>query len=136
VRYTGSELDYATSFLRRHHDTRLVSLLVGANDAFLLQKHCANDPACIQGGMKALLFNLGQNLDATFAALHRAGFRGALVVGNYYSLNYNDPSGTGLVQLLNNTIRQRTLAAGGVVADDFTAFRSAASTPLAAAVKD
>jgi len=42
---------------------------------------------------------------------------------------------TGLVQLLNNTIRQRTLAAG-VVADDFTAFRSAASTPLAAAVKD
>jgi len=132
VRYTGSELDYATSFLRRHHDTRLVSLLVGANDAFLLQKHCANDPACIQGGMKALLFNLGQNLDATFAALHRAGFRGALVVGNYYSLNYNDPSGTGLVQLLNNTIRQRTLAAGGVIADDFTAFRSAAATPLAA----
>jgi hypothetical protein len=43
---------------------------------------------------------------------------------------------TGLVQLLNNTIRQRKLAAGGVVADDFTSFRSAASTPLAAAVKD
>ena len=132
VGYTGSELDYATSFLRHHHHTRLVSLLVGANDALLLQHHCASDPACIQAGMKPLLLNLGQNLDDIFAALHHAGFSGVLVVGNYYSLNYNDPSGTGLVQLLNNTIKQRTLAAGGVVADDFTAFRSAASTPFAA----
>ena len=131
VRYTGSELEYARAFLRGHRNTRLVSLLIGANDAFLLQSRCANDPGCIQAGLPELLMQLGKNLDTTFAALHQAGFRGVLVVGNYYSLNYSDPSATGLVQLLNATIAARTLAAGGVVADDFTAFKTVASVPAA-----
>ena len=131
VSYTGSELDYAGWFLRHHHNTRLVSLLIGANDAFLLQDHCANNPGCIQAGLPALLLQLGKNLDTTFAALHNAGFRGVLVVGNYYSLNYGDAGATGLVQLLNATIKARTLAAGGVVADDFMAFKTVASAPSA-----
>jgi lysophospholipase L1-like esterase len=132
VAYTGSQLDYATAFLGKHRDTKLVTLLVGANDGFILQKQCNFVPACIQAGLPALLFHLGRNLDTIYAALKHAGFHGTLVGVTYYSLNYNDPAGTGLVQLLNATISQHTLAAGGVVADAFTAFRAAASGPFAA----
>src|SRR3954447_952159 len=38
VRYKGSQLAYAVKFLRRHRKTRLVSLMIGANDLFLCQK--------------------------------------------------------------------------------------------------
>src|SRR5438309_5288209 len=32
VKYRGSQLAYAISYLRKHHNVRLVSLMIGAND--------------------------------------------------------------------------------------------------------
>ena len=32
VKYSGSQLDYAVSYLKTHKKVRLVSLMVGAND--------------------------------------------------------------------------------------------------------
>src|SRR5207248_10075632 len=34
IRYSGSQLGFAVSFLRKHRDVRLVSLMIGANDLF------------------------------------------------------------------------------------------------------
>jgi GDSL-like Lipase/Acylhydrolase family len=127
VSYLRTQIKFATSFLQHHPETRLVTILIGANDGFLLQKTCAFDPVCIQAGLPALLIKLGQNLDATFQAIHHAGFHGVLVGVTYYSLNYSDRNGTFLVQELNDVITQHTLAAGGVIADGFAAFKTAAT---------
>jgi hypothetical protein len=127
VNYSGAQLDYATNFIRHHHNTRMVSVLIGANDGFLLQDHCLGHPTCIQAGLPALLANLGANLDTIFHALRHAGFHGVLVGVTYYSTDYTDPAATGFVTLLNNVIRAHTLAAGGVVADGFGAFQNVAS---------
>lgn len=91
VSYGGTQIDFATSFLQHHRETRLVTILIGANDLFLLRDSCTGnpDPLCIQKGLPALLAKLGQNLDATFQAIHQAGFHGVLVGVTYYSLNYN-----------------------------------------------
>src|SRR5882762_1311684 len=44
VSYTGSQLSFATSYLRTHKRTRLVTLTLGANDFFRFQKDCAQGP--------------------------------------------------------------------------------------------
>ena len=35
MRYSGSQLAYALSYLHAHHNVSLVSLMIGANDYFL-----------------------------------------------------------------------------------------------------
>jgi lysophospholipase L1-like esterase len=127
VSYGGTQIDFATSFLKHHPETRLVTILVGANDLFLLRDSCAGDLGCINKALPTLLPNLGENLDDTFEAIHHAGFHGVLVGVTYYSPNYGDPIGTGLVQALDAVITQHTLAAGGVIADGFAAFKTAAT---------
>ena len=131
VAYAGSQLDYATAFLASHPNTRLVTLMVGANDGFILQAQCQLQPACIQAGLPALLLHLGQHLDAIYAALREAHFHGVLVAVSYYSLDYSDTAGTALVTLINSVITEHTLAAGGVVADGFGAFAAATSPAFA-----
>jgi lysophospholipase L1-like esterase len=130
VSYGGTQIAYASSFLQQHPETRLVTILVGANDLFILRDSCASAPVplqCIQDGLPALLTEVGNNLDAIFHALHRAGFRGVLVGVTYYSLNYADLLQTGLIDALNGVIKGHTSAAGGVVADGFAAFQAAAA---------
>jgi hypothetical protein len=127
VAYGGTQISFATSFLSQHPETGLVTILVGANDLFILRDACAGVPSCILAGLPTLLANLGQNLDATFQAIHQAGFHGVLVGVTYYSLNYSDTLGTGLIGALDSVIKGHTLAAGGVVADGFAAFKTAAT---------
>ena len=128
VSYAGAQIGYATSFIRSHPQTHLVSILIGANDLFLLQKACAGSTSCILSGLPTLFASVGQNLDATFLALRNAGFHGVLVGVTYYSTNYNDAVTTGIVHALDSVISAHTRAAGGVVADGFGAF-FAASAP-------
>src|SRR5258708_15721072 len=40
VHSKGSQLSYAVAFLRAHRHTSLVTMTIGANDFFLLQKRC------------------------------------------------------------------------------------------------
>jgi lysophospholipase L1-like esterase len=131
VAYAGAQIDYATSFIKKHPGTGLVSILVGANDVFLLEKACFGVPSCIQTGLPPLLITLGHNLDAIFLAIHKAGFHGVLVGVTYYSTDYNDALTTGVVKGLDKVIAARTKAAGGVVANGYGAFyaASASSTP-------
>ena len=131
VSYTSTQLDFATNFLATHKQARLVTIMLGANDGFLLQQSCHGDLACIQAGLPLVLGTLAANMNTILGRLHATGFRGALVVVNYYSLDYTDPAQTGLTVLLNQTLAAAAAANGAVVADAFTAFRTAASTPFA-----
>ena len=127
VSYGGTQIKFATSFLQHHPETRLVTILVGANDVFLLEKACSGVPSCILANISTVLGQLGANLDATFLAIHHAGFHGVLVGVTYYSLNYNDPIFTGVIKALDAVITQHTLAAGGVIADGLRAFKTAST---------
>ena len=57
VSYSGSQLDYGVRFLERHSDTRLVSLMIGANDGFLCQAttadHCASELPAVLAKVRA-----------------------------------------------------------------------------------
>lgn len=125
--YSGTQLDFATAFLNAHRNTKLVTIQLGANDAFLLESQCSNDPTCIGAGLPALLASIGANMDGIFRALEATHFHGRLIVVNYYSLDYADPAGTGLTQALNQAITSHARADGALVADAFTVFQQAAA---------
>jgi len=116
VAYSSTQLAFATSFLTRHRNVRLVTLGIGANDLFILQKTCATNP------------NPQLCIDA--ADLRATGFGGVIVIVNYYSLDYSDPAGTGLSQLLNQALTAPAGAYGAVVADVFTAFQKVVANPV------
>jgi len=95
-----------------------------------LAQSCHFDPACIQAGLPQAVHTLSLNMDTILRNL-RAGFGGVLMVVNYYSVDYTDPVQTGLTVLLNQTLAEVAAWNGAVVADVFTAFQAAASTPFA-----
>ena len=131
VAYPTSQLDFAVSYLASHRQTKLVTVALGANDGFLLQSACAGDPACIQAGLPAVLNAVHSNMNTILSNLRATGFRGVLMVVNYYSLDYSDPAQTGFTAALNQALAVAAASNRAVVADVFTAFKTAASTPFA-----
>jgi lysophospholipase L1-like esterase len=134
--YSSTQLDFALAYLGANRKTKLVTLSLGANDGFLLIAACqgAPEPAvCIQTGLPATLNAVFANLNTILSNLRATGFKGVLMVVNYYSVDYTDPGQTGLTVALNNTLAAAAAANGAVVADAFTAFRNAATaSPFAA----
>jgi lysophospholipase L1-like esterase len=126
--YSGTQVNFATAFLNAHPNTKLVTIQLGANDAFLLENQCKNDPTCIAAGLAAALGSISTNMDEIFRALSAAHFNGRLIVVNYYSLDYGDAAGTGLTQLLNHAITSHASADGAIVADAFSTFQQAAAS--------
>ena len=127
VAYTSTQLDFATTFLANHRQTRLVTIGLGANDVFLLQDSCAGDIGCIETGLPAVLTTVVANMDKILGRVRATGFRGVLIVVNYYSLDYTDPAETGVTMALNEALTGIARAHGAVVADAFSAFQTAAS---------
>jgi len=132
VDYNSTQLDFALSYLGAHRNTRLVTVSLGANDGFLLQAACAGDPACIQAQLPATLATIFANMNTILSNLRATGFKGVLMVVNYYSLDYRDPGQTGLTIALNQALAGAAAANRAVVADAFTAFQLATSTSFAA----
>ena len=131
VAYAGSQLKFATSFLKAHPETQLVTIGLGANDYFLLAAACSGDPTCIQAGLPAVLATISSNMDTILRSLRATGFGGVLVVVNYYSTDYTDPLGTAATSAINETVATVAGAHGAVIADVFSAFQAAASTSFA-----
>ena len=86
----STQLAFATSFLQHHSDTQLVTIGLGANDVFLLEQECNNDPTCIENGAPQVFATAEANMQTILAALRATGFSGAIVVVNYYSLDYSN----------------------------------------------
>ncbi len=99
---------------------RLVAITLGANDGFLLEEACASqqDPtACVEAGVPTLLATVEGNMQTILGDLRASGYYGAIVVTNYYSLDYSDAAATGLTAFLNQAIEAPTAAYGALVAD-------------------
>lgn len=131
ISYASTQLDFALAFLSSHPETRLVTVLLGANDLFLLEDACAGDPTCIANGLPQVLATISTNMQTILSDIRETGFKGAIVVVNYYSVDYSDAAGTQLTQLLNQALATSAAAQSVVVADVFTAFQVAASGAFA-----
>jgi lysophospholipase L1-like esterase len=122
VEYQGSQMEYALHYLAAHHHTRLVTIDIGANDAFLCQEttpdHCS--PAELVG----VAGQITSNLRTIFHDLRKvADYQGPIVVLTYYSLSYSDPVAVAGANFLDTVIARVTTASGGIVADGFGAFQ-------------
>jgi lysophospholipase L1-like esterase len=130
VSYQGSQLQYAEKYVAANRRTKLVSLMIGANDLFLLQDACVKAGGdvngCIQTGLPSLLGTLQTNLKTIYGGLRAAGFTGDLVAVTYYSTNYADPVVTGAVAAVNLVLAGVTRSFGGKVADGFGTFAAVA----------
>jgi lysophospholipase L1-like esterase len=122
VQYQGTQMQYALKYLAAHKHTRLITIDVGANDAFLCQEttldHCSSLPELV-GVATEIATNLGRIYHELRAD---AGYTGTIVALSYYSLSYTDPAQIAAAQFLNSAISGVTTAFGGIVADGFGAF--------------
>jgi lysophospholipase L1-like esterase len=130
VDYTGTQMAFATNYLSTHHNTRLVTLMLGANDAFLFQKahpecFAPVPPATCKDLFFGLLSTIQSNLDTIYSELRSTGYTGLIVAVTYYSLIYPDTSSA---DLLNGPIRAAASAHGAFVASGVEAWRATAMT--------
>jgi len=136
VAYTAAQLDVAVASLRAHPHTQLVTISIGANDLFVLQKGCTaahpGDMAAIQGciatGLPATLDALATNLATIYGRLRGEGnYRGDLVAVTYYATDYRGTAAAP-ISAADQVVARVTRQYGGTVADGFEAFQQAATS--------
>jgi lysophospholipase L1-like esterase len=127
VRYSGGQMAYALSFLRNHPKTRLISLMIGANDFFVCQA-TTSDGCASQSEREATLATLSKNVRTILSSIrNKAKYRGQIVVMRYYSLDYGSPLISGQSQILNSTLIGAAKPFGVAVADGYGQFKSASA---------
>jgi lysophospholipase L1-like esterase len=125
VSYTSTQLEFALAFLKSHPQTRLVTVGLGADDVLLLRAACQGDQTCIETELPAVLATVTANMETILTDLRATGFTGTIIVVNYYSIDYSDPTETAVTSALNDALAAAAAQAGGAVADVFTAFQAA-----------
>ena len=127
VQYRGTQVAYALKYLAVHRHTQLVTIDIGANDAFLCQE-ITKDHCMSAAEIAALLQGIQTNLTTIYTQIRDvAHYQGPLVVLTYYSTDYTNPVLTTETKLLDTVIAQVTGAFGGKVADGFGAFQTASA---------
>ena len=140
VSYSGTQLSFAVDFLKHNPRTRLVTLMLDANDFFRETTGPGTPwpptPACFvppPTGVVGLVTYFStcavQNLTTIFSAIRGTGYKGLLVVVTYYALNY-DPRGLSFFvshDLLNKAMLTAGAPFGIVVAHGFEALQAAAA---------
>ncbi len=132
VAYSTSQMDFAVAYLKAHPRTRLVTLTLGANDLFHLQKVCTDEfkpdlsaiAACVGAGIPTVLGTIATNLSIIFAGLRSTGYKGLIVAVTYYSQTYPDTSGS---DLLNSPMVGVANAYGASIASGVEAWRATAT---------
>jgi lysophospholipase L1-like esterase len=124
VKYSGSQLDYAVSYLKKHKNVRLVSLMIGANDFFLCQEttadHCASPSEELAVGAA-----VSKNVKTILSAIrNKAHYGGQIAIVNYYSLNYSSTADNTESALLNSTQDTAAKPFHVIIADGFGEFQS------------
>jgi lysophospholipase L1-like esterase len=121
-----SQLDFAVNTLTENEDVELVTIQIGANDAFICQQTTA-DRCSSPADLQTLAQTVQTNLDTILSTLRdEAGYDGQIVVVTYYALNYSDAFGAS-TRTLGGGIAQVAEANGADVADGYEAFRARAT---------
>jgi lysophospholipase L1-like esterase len=120
VAYGGSQLAFAVKFLKTHPDTRLVSLMIGANDGFI----CAAETKdkCVTE-FPTVLASVAKNVTTILTAIRTgAGYTGQIVILNYYATDYTSGAGTAASKALNAAQDAAAKPFGVEIADGYKAF--------------
>lgn len=127
VRYSGSQLSYAVSFLHKHRGTRLVTLNIGANDLFRCQS--TSSDACTSAAEQSAVFaTIRKNVRQILSSIrHKARYHGQIVVLNYFNLNYNSAFFVTVIRALNANVDAAARPYDVRFADGYGQFRSAAA---------
>jgi lysophospholipase L1-like esterase len=126
VRYAGSQLAYALSYLRAHPDTRLVSLMIGAND-LLRCRETTKDGCSGKAEFQSALAKVARTVRRILSAIrHQARYSGQLVVVNYHALSYAVPVIRGQSAALNDAVDGAAQPFRVRFADGFGEWRAAA----------
>jgi lysophospholipase L1-like esterase len=121
-----AQLGFALETLRRTDDVRLITVQIGANDAFVCQATTA-DHCQAAAEARALGQMIQTNLGKILSTLRGEGkYDGQIVVVDYYAFDYTS-SWANASSLLDSVISGVATANGATVADAFTAFRKAAA---------
>lgn len=127
VRYSGSQLSFAVKYLKKHRKVRLVSLMIGANDFFLCEKTTA-DSCLSPSEYQALYTTLSGNVRTILSTIRKkARYRGQIVVVNYYSLNYANPTLNTIIAGGNAAMDSAAKPYNVRIADGYGIFQSATS---------
>jgi lysophospholipase L1-like esterase len=125
VKYKGSQLAFALSYLHSHHNVRLVTLMIGANDFFLCQETTSDACASEQ---TATVAAVTKNIHTILSAVrNKAHYKGQLVIVNYYSLNYSVPAVNAQSQLLNKVQDDAAKPFGVKIADGYGELQAASA---------
>jgi lysophospholipase L1-like esterase len=126
VNYSGTQLAYAVNFLTRH-STQLVTIDIGANDAFVCEETTTD--GCLSGAeIKALLFQIRQNLETIYLEIRDvAHYTGPIVALTYYSLDYANGLANAESKLINSAVIAATKKFGGIIANGYQAFKVASA---------
>lgn len=127
VKYDGSQLKFAIDWLKSHRNTRLVTLMIGANDGFLCQETTA-DHCTSPSELSAVLGKVSKNVQQILLRLRQgARYAGQIVVVNYYSLDYSDKNQTALSLALDQAIAAAAKPYHARMANGFRLFKRAAA---------
>lgn len=138
VSYTGTQLAFAVKYLKDNPRTRLVTLMLDANDFFREITGPGNPwppstcfvppPTGISGLVTYFSTCAVQNLTTIFKAIRGTGYSGLLVVVTYYALNYGNPFSVFVSRdLLNHAMLTAGAPFGVVEAKGFEALQAAAA---------
>jgi lysophospholipase L1-like esterase len=120
VQYAGTQIQYATAYLKSHPNTTLVTLMIGINDTLKCQQ--ATSDNCVRQ-LPRILARLSLDVATTLKEL-RSSYNGTIVIVNYYPLVYagvdNSPD-------VNRTVDRAASRYHVKVADGWRAFETAAA---------
>lgn len=125
VSYQHSQMTYANQFLKANPDTRVVSLMIGANDGFLCEArtkdHCLKQFASVAK-------RIGTNVAKILYQIRETdGYTGLIVIVNYYSMNYRNTLDNLESQVLNEAMDKAGSNFGVTIADGYGAFKTASA---------
>jgi lysophospholipase L1-like esterase len=123
VSYANTQLAYAIHYLTSHPNTQLVTINIGANDAFVCQQ--TTPDGCVSE-FPALLNQVEQNLKTIYTGIRDAAhYQGTLVALSYYSITYTNGLLVAETKALNGAIAKATKQFGGIMANGFQVFKVA-----------
>jgi lysophospholipase L1-like esterase len=127
VKYKGSQLAFALSYLKAHRNVSLVSLMIGANDFFVCQETTA-DGCATPAEQNAVAAKVTSNIHTILGSIRKkAHYKGQIAIVNYYSLNYAVPAVNAQSQLLNKTQDAAAKPYHVIIADGYGELQKAAA---------
>jgi lysophospholipase L1-like esterase len=127
VSYSGSQLAFAVSYLKKHSNVRLVSLMIGANDGFLCEETTA-DQCTSFTEQAALIATISKNVKTILSTIrNKAHYNGQIAIENYYSTDSASATDDQQSELLNQGVDSAAKPFHVEIADGYGVFQTASA---------